>query len=122
MFNDLSPHIFFFSRGARTHPMSTVAASMLRAGARAAAARVPQRAFSAAPASSAGISFDINDEQKAFQEMARKFVAEEVIPVAAEYDRTMEYPQPIFEKAWAQAQTQALFSFFCKTSKISSHP
>jgi acyl-CoA dehydrogenase len=76
---------------------------MLRAGARAAVrAAVPQRAFSAAPASSAGISFDINDEQKAFQEMARKFVAEEVIPVAAEYDRTMEYPQPIFEKAWAQ--------------------
>lgn len=31
---------------------------------------------------------------------ARKFAQEEVIPVAAEYDRTMEFPRPIFDKAW----------------------
>lgn len=32
-------------------------------------------------------------------------VQEEIIPVAAEYDRTMKYPQPVFEKAfevWCQ--------------------
>ena len=31
---------------------------------------------------------------------ARKFAQEEVMPVAAEYDRTMEFPRPIFDKAW----------------------
>ena len=36
-----------------------------------------------------------------FQELARRFVAEEVTPVAAAYDASMEYPQPIFEKAHA---------------------
>ncbi len=25
---------------------------------------------------------------------------EHVIPVAAEYDRSMKYPQPVFDKAW----------------------
>ena len=32
--------------------------------------------------------------------MARKFVAEEVIPIAAEFDQSMEYPSEIFGKAW----------------------
>ena len=31
---------------------------------------------------------------------ARKFAQEEVMPVAAEYDRTMEFPRPVFDKAW----------------------
>ena len=31
---------------------------------------------------------------------ARAFVASEVIPVAAELDRTGEYPHDIFKKAW----------------------
>lgn len=34
------------------------------------------------------------------QNLARKFTAEEIIPTAAEYDRTMEYPWPIVKKAW----------------------
>lgn len=29
----------------------------------------------------------------------RKFVAEEIVPKAAEYDRTMEYPWDIIKKA-----------------------
>lgn len=47
-----------------------------------------------------GFSFELNDEQKALQELARKFTKEEIIPVAAEYDKTGEYPWPIVTKAW----------------------
>mmetsp|Transcript_20910 Transcript_20910/g.66676 ORF Transcript_20910/g.66676 Transcript_20910/m.66676 type:complete len:415 (-) Transcript_20910:172-1416(-) len=48
----------------------------------------------------AGISFELTDEQKAFQEVARKFAEEEMMPKAAEHDRTGEYPQEVFAKAW----------------------
>ena len=47
-----------------------------------------------------GLSFDLTEDQKAYQELARKFALEEIIPVAAEYDRTGEYPHDIFAKAW----------------------
>lgn len=33
--------------------------------------------------------------------MARKFAREEIIPVAAEYDRTGKYPWDIVKKAWS---------------------
>jgi acyl-CoA dehydrogenase len=61
-----------------------------------------QRGFGAQASSteSAGLSFVLTDDQKAFQQLARKFAAEEIIPVAAEHDRTMEYPHKIFAKAW----------------------
>ncbi|KPJ06320.1 putative medium-chain specific acyl-CoA dehydrogenase, mitochondrial [Papilio machaon] len=42
----------------------------------------------------------LNDEQKALQELARKFTREEIIPVAAQYDKSGEYPWPIVKKAW----------------------
>jgi len=45
-------------------------------------------------------SLALSEEQQAFKEAARKFAQEEVMPVAAEYDRTMEFPRPIFDKAW----------------------
>lgn len=41
---------------------------------------------------STGISFALNEEQKSFQDLARKFALEEIIPVAAEHDRTGKYP------------------------------
>lgn len=47
-----------------------------------------------------GVGFTLNEEQKAFQETARKFVQDEVIPVSAEYDQTMAFPQDVFAKAW----------------------
>ena len=47
-----------------------------------------------------GFSLALSEEQQAFKELARKFAREEVIPVAAEYDKTMEFPRPVFEKAW----------------------
>ncbi|CAL7944080.1 unnamed protein product [Xylocopa violacea] len=35
------------------------------------------------------------------QELARKFTREEIIPVAAEYDRTGKYPWDIIKKSWS---------------------
>lgn len=42
---------------------------------------------------------ELNDEQKQLQEAVRKFTKEEIIPVAAHYDRTMEFPWPVVKKA-----------------------
>lgn len=43
-------------------------------------------------ASPLGMCFALSEEQKSIQEMARKFTRDEIIPVAAEYDRTGKYP------------------------------
>ncbi|XP_078685911.1 medium-chain specific acyl-CoA dehydrogenase, mitochondrial-like [Branchiostoma floridae x Branchiostoma belcheri] len=53
-----------------------------------------------APSGGRGYSFELTDEQREFQELARKFAREEIIPVAAEYDKTGEYPVPVLKKAW----------------------
>ncbi|NP_999204.1 medium-chain specific acyl-CoA dehydrogenase, mitochondrial precursor [Sus scrofa] len=47
-----------------------------------------------------GFSFKLTEQQKEFQATARKFAREEIIPVAAEYDRTGEYPVPLLKRAW----------------------
>ncbi|NXS38585.1 ACADM protein, partial [Pomatostomus ruficeps] len=47
-----------------------------------------------------GFSFELTDEQKEFQATAQKFTVEEIIPVAAQYDRTGEYPVPLIKRAW----------------------
>uniref|UniRef100_A0A4X2KYM0 Medium-chain specific acyl-CoA dehydrogenase, mitochondrial n=1 Tax=Vombatus ursinus TaxID=29139 RepID=A0A4X2KYM0_VOMUR len=39
-------------------------------------------------------------QQKEFQDTARKFAREEIIPVAAEYDRTCEFPAALIKRAW----------------------
>uniref|UniRef100_A0A8C6UFS7 Medium-chain specific acyl-CoA dehydrogenase, mitochondrial n=1 Tax=Neogobius melanostomus TaxID=47308 RepID=A0A8C6UFS7_9GOBI len=39
-------------------------------------------------------------QQKEFQLLARKFAREEIVPAAAMYDRTGEYPFPVIKKAW----------------------
>lgn len=46
-----------------------------------------------------GVSFQITDEQKMLQKMARDFTANEIIPKAAEYDEHSTFPQDIFDKA-----------------------
>ncbi|XP_015174225.1 PREDICTED: probable medium-chain specific acyl-CoA dehydrogenase, mitochondrial [Polistes dominula] len=48
-----------------------------------------------------GFNFALNDTQKEMQELARKFTREEIIPVAAKYDKTGEYPWDIVKKAWS---------------------
>jgi len=67
------------------------------------APRAVSRAFSAQPADEpleGMFSLQLSDEQEALKQLARDFAKNEMIPVAAEYDRTMEYPVPVFEKAW----------------------
>lgn len=54
---------------------------------------------SASTGSSAGPSFGLSEEQREFQEVARKFAREEIIPVAAELDKTGKYPIDIVKKA-----------------------
>ncbi|NLB18018.1 MAG: acyl-CoA dehydrogenase [Syntrophomonadaceae bacterium] len=46
------------------------------------------------------ISFEMTDEQREMQSLARKFTRSEIIPVAAEYDNTGEMPWDIFKKAF----------------------
>ena len=51
-------------------------------------------------ASPLGMCFALNEEQKSIQDMARKFTRDEIIPVAAEHDRTGKYPTELIKKAW----------------------
>lgn len=44
---------------------------------------------------------ELNDMQREIQELARKFTKEEIIPVAAEYDKNGKYPWDIIKKAWS---------------------
>ncbi|KAG7176396.1 Medium-chain specific acyl-CoA dehydrogenase-like 1 [Homarus americanus] len=55
---------------------------------------------SGAAVKKSGVCFDLSDEQREMQQLARKFSREEIIPRAAELDRTMEYPWEIIKKAW----------------------
>jgi acyl-CoA dehydrogenase len=53
-----------------------------------------------ASAAGAGLCFDLNDQQREFQNVALKFAKEEIIPVANQYDKSGEYPWDVFKKAW----------------------
>jgi acyl-CoA dehydrogenase len=46
------------------------------------------------------IDFSLTEDQKQLQDLARKFAKEEIIPKAAHYDETGEYPHEIVKKAW----------------------
>uniref|UniRef100_A0A8C1PBR3 Medium-chain specific acyl-CoA dehydrogenase, mitochondrial n=1 Tax=Cyprinus carpio TaxID=7962 RepID=A0A8C1PBR3_CYPCA len=64
----------------------------------------PQAGVRAAIAASreahGGFSFELTDQQKEFQEVARKFAREEIVPAAPSYDRSGEYPFPLIKRAW----------------------
>ncbi|GBG27961.1 Medium-chain specific acyl-CoA dehydrogenase, mitochondrial [Hondaea fermentalgiana] len=62
-----------------------------------AAAGVQARSLSHAVAG--GPTLTLTEDQKSFQELARKFAKEEIAPKAAELDRTMEYPFELFKQA-----------------------
>ncbi|XP_057317440.1 medium-chain specific acyl-CoA dehydrogenase, mitochondrial-like [Hydractinia symbiolongicarpus] len=51
--------------------------------------------------SMSGLSFELNDEQKGIEDLSRKFAREEILPVAAEHDKTGEFPWDIVKKAHA---------------------
>lgn len=44
--------------------------------------------------------FELSDEQREMQSLARKFAREEIAPVAAKHDKTGEYPWDLVKKAW----------------------
>jgi acyl-CoA dehydrogenase len=46
------------------------------------------------------VDFTLTDEQKALREMAHDFAEKEMRPVAWEYDKEGDWPQPVLEKAW----------------------
>jgi acyl-CoA dehydrogenase len=46
------------------------------------------------------IGFELDDEQKALQSLAREFSQNEIAPVAKEYDQSGAFPWPIIEKAF----------------------
>uniref|UniRef100_A0A3Q0SG06 Medium-chain specific acyl-CoA dehydrogenase, mitochondrial n=1 Tax=Amphilophus citrinellus TaxID=61819 RepID=A0A3Q0SG06_AMPCI len=77
---------------------------------------------------------ELNDQQKEFQQLARKFAREEIIPVAPTYDKSGEYPFPIIKKAWElglinghipqeyvvlDSEIGTVFGFFSNVSEMS---
>jgi len=56
-----------------------------------------RRAFSSA--SVGGFNFELNEEQRSMQDMARKFAREEIAPKAPHHDKTGEYPWDILKRA-----------------------
>ncbi|XP_032666888.1 probable medium-chain specific acyl-CoA dehydrogenase, mitochondrial isoform X2 [Odontomachus brunneus] len=58
------------------------------------------RPFSAAAETIKGFNLELSDTQKEIQELARKFCREEILPSAAEYDKSGKYPWDIIKKAW----------------------
>ncbi|GAA5858307.1 hypothetical protein JCM8547_004642 [Rhodosporidiobolus lusitaniae] len=51
---------------------------------------------------SGGPTFELTEEQSAVRELARSFTEKEIVPVAAEYDRSMKYPWDVIKKAHAE--------------------
>ncbi|MEZ4516634.1 MAG: acyl-CoA dehydrogenase family protein [Chloroflexota bacterium] len=45
------------------------------------------------------ISFQLSEEHKMIQKLARDFARNEIAPQAEHYDRTHEYPWPVIRKA-----------------------
>lgn len=82
----------------RSVPLASKAASVLRTGAARSAAPATTRLFSqSAPARD--VSFELSDDQRSYQELARKFTKDNITPVARHYDETMEYPWEVIKKA-----------------------
>lgn len=63
--------------------------------------RVAPRGLATETQQFSGLSFELTDEQKEMQQVARKFTQDEIIPRAAYHDKTGEYPYDIVKKAWS---------------------
>jgi acyl-CoA dehydrogenase len=63
--------------------------------------------------SGAGLCFELTAEQNAFKELARSFAKDEIIPVAAKYDKSMEYPHDVFKKAWELGKLMKCMRYRC---------
>lgn len=51
-------------------------------------------------AAAGGFNFTVTPEQQEYIDLAKKFTREEIIPKAADHDKTGEYPAEIIKKAW----------------------
>ncbi|WFC96335.1 medium-chain acyl-CoA dehydrogenase [Malassezia brasiliensis] len=80
----------------RSIPLASQAASAARASRSAAPAAA--RLFSQS-AIAKNISFELSDDQQAYQDLARKFTRDNITPVASKYDKSMEYPWEVIKKA-----------------------
>ena len=47
------------------------------------------------------IGFELTEDQKAIRDLAETFARKEILPAAAELDRTMAYPMELVKKAHA---------------------
>jgi acyl-CoA dehydrogenase len=47
-----------------------------------------------------GVNFELTEKQKALQKKVKEFAQKEIIPVAAHYDRTGEFPWDVIRKAF----------------------
>ncbi|GAA6044582.1 hypothetical protein JCM8097_000721 [Rhodosporidiobolus ruineniae] len=65
-------------------------------------ARASARTYASEAGYTGGPTFELTEEQVAVRELARQFTANEIVPVAAEYDRTMKYPWEVIKKAHAE--------------------
>lgn len=78
--------------------MATCAARIARLGLQRHASLA--RLLSTTPRVSAGMCFELSPEQKEYQQLARKFAREVIVPKAPHYDQTGEYPWDIIKQAW----------------------
>jgi len=65
------------------------------------AAALPRRSLSVSAPLSEGYSFELTDEQRFLDEASKKFALNEIAPVAAQYDRSGEFPWDVIKKAHA---------------------
>ncbi|KAL7698035.1 acyl-coenzyme a dehydrogenase [Lotmaria passim] len=47
-----------------------------------------------------GLSFGLTEQQMQYQETARNFAKEKMMPVAADFDKSMKYPYDVYKQAW----------------------
>lgn len=74
-----------------------MAALMSRVSAAGRRLRVCARSFSAK--SAGGYNFEMSEDQKALDELSKKFAREEIMPVAREFDKSGDFPWDIIKKA-----------------------
>ncbi|MFQ5637473.1 MAG: acyl-CoA dehydrogenase family protein [bacterium] len=46
------------------------------------------------------MDFNLTDEQKQLKDLAKEFTQNEIVPVAAEYDKKSEFPTELLRKSW----------------------
>ncbi|CAN9503005.1 unnamed protein product [Ophioblennius macclurei] len=82
--------------------LNKVLKASLRSGIRlqSSSAAAASAAHASGQSSPSGFSFELTDQQREFQQLARRFAREEIVPAAPAYDRSGEYPLPLIKKAW----------------------